>query len=553
MADPRKDALERAQLAKYRQKTNESALWGLGAGGAVIGGLSFATDGENYQADVQDRLGALKAAGGAELDRQLKESYLRDGPYGLITSRAAERLNEIIPPGVSQFEPSDLSRSGQVDAALRDGGGSATLQRQITVSPSPQPRRLSYEGLNADDVVPGQGQKGYIWANPSEPQYGYAHGNLSRSRVEGKNPAINFLAVEMDPAQRARFMTTGEITDDPTFETDRRWGQRDYGRAAGDVMFPKESIKARAEVTAADLYTHLKEQGGLPEGFEQRNLSGRNFDAAKALKELSETYAERAGKPPAEALLDLATPVKPLGITDRKTGSLPVYQQYAVDQATPEAKAKAGIDAVYQTSWDAGRSAPGEKDVLLSSYDPQRTLDEEVHFRVNPELVEPLRSRAGNFLRRPTGAGMAIAGAIASPDVVEAFEQGRPAEAAARAGVALTAGAASEAAAKQALAVLARRGVSAPLEVAARVASPLAAVQIATAAQRSTRETAREKAAAFKANPAASGGMGPSADPQLLRAEAARRRGGKWGINTPFGRFTLPELGWTEAGGLHFR
>lgn len=40
---------------------------------------------------------------------------------------------------------------------------------------------------------------------------------------------------------------------------------------------------------------------------------------------------------------------------------------------------------------------------------------------------------------------------------------------------------------------------------------------------------------------------------QFRRAEAARRRGGKWKFPTPFGTFTVPELGISEAGGLFFR
>ena len=40
---------------------------------------------------------------------------------------------------------------------------------------------------------------------------------------------------------------------------------------------------------------------------------------------------------------------------------------------------------------------------------------------------------------------------------------------------------------------------------------------------------------------------------QLARAEAARRRGGKWKFPTPFGTLRIPELGLSEAGGLFFR
>jgi hypothetical protein len=50
-------------------------------------------------------------------------------------------------------------------------------------------------------------------------------------------------------------------------------------------------------------------------------------------------------------------------------------------------------------------------------------------------------------------------------------------------------------------------------------------------------------------DPQSFGAQGPSANPQLLRAEAARRKGGKWKI----GPFTVPEFGISEAGGLFFR
>jgi hypothetical protein len=40
---------------------------------------------------------------------------------------------------------------------------------------------------------------------------------------------------------------------------------------------------------------------------------------------------------------------------------------------------------------------------------------------------------------------------------------------------------------------------------------------------------------------------------QFQRAEAARKRGGRWKFPTPFGQFTVPELGISEAKGLFFR
>lgn len=44
-----------------------------------------------------------------------------------------------------------------------------------------------------------------------------------------------------------------------------------------------------------------------------------------------------------------------------------------------------------------------------------------------------------------------------------------------------------------------------------------------------------------------------AANAQMLRAEAARKRGGKLKFPTPFGQVTIPEFGLSESGGLFFR
>lgn len=529
---------EDARLARYRERNQAQALYGAGVAGGLSAGALLTVDQDNDSALYQDRLDALRAAGATDFDPALKRTYLNQGAYGLITDRSTERLKELVPSGVTSFEPSDLSQAGRIPDLLQapGSGGDGAVQRQVTVSPGSSPRRLSYEGLSADDLVPGEGQKGYIWANPGEPQYGYAHGNLMRGRVQARNPAINLLAVEMDPGAETLFRTTGEIVEDPAFASERRWGQRQYGDTKGDVMFPKESIRARAEVTAADLYTRLKEQGALPAGFEERNLSPRGFDAGKALKELTETYAERAGKPPVEALLEVATPVSPLGVSGRKAGQLPVFQRFAIQQAAPESLRQSGIGPVFETEWNDGRGTAGKRDLLVTTPRPW-PLNGDEHFRVNPDLVEPRKSRAGNFLRRQSGLGAALAGAVVSPDVIEAYEQGRPAEAVARAGTAVLAGAAGESVSKQVLSALAQRGVVAPLRAVSAVAPPVAAVQLATMAQRTTRATPAQVIADKQA-----------AARQINLATAARARGSRMSI----GPVKIPELGLSESGGLFF-
>ena len=80
----------------------------------------------------------------------------------------------------------------------------------------------------------------------------------------------------------------------------------------------------------------------------------------------------------------------------------------------------------------------------------------------------------------------------------------------------------------------------------ARIGNPVAVVsQLGGSAKPSQRQRAEEK----RLDPGAFGAQGPSANSQLLRAEAARRRGGKWKL----GPLTVPELGLSEAWGLFFR
>jgi hypothetical protein len=135
------------------------------------------------------------------------------------------------------------------------------------------------------------------------------------------------------------------------------------------------------------------------------------------------------------------------------------------------------------------------------------------------------------------------------PQINQALQKGDYAEAALVGGTGVAAGVAGEAAVKRGLAELAKRGMVAPLKIASTAAAPLAAIPLAAAAERSQPITKAQLRKDRQENPANYGAQGPSANPQLLRAEAARRRGGRWKL----GGFTLPEFGLTEAGGLFFR
>ena len=463
---------------RYRERQEDQTKTATGGVLAGLGGLSaLITGDEGFGATVAERALALDDVGARGFDPGLMQRYLRQGPYALIGDDALDTVQKYVPPGYSDFLESDLSKAGIEPPA----GGN--IKRQITVSPSAQPRRLSYEGLAESDLG-DMGQKGYIWANPEQPQYGYAAGNFNRGRQVSRNPAINFLDVDMPPERQTRFATTGDVVADEKFATQRDWGQRDFGpgqRADGDVMFPKESIRSRAEVTAADVFTDAKRRGF---DIEPGDFSS---NPGKAFKELVESAAEKRGKNPLAYLQELATEVPTLGESPRFAGQMPVFEQFMVEGATPENLRKSGIGSVFVgTETQPPRTVSNESRLYLEldpdSWTPKR------HFEINPALINT-KQRAGQFLRRQSGAGLLSGLNLAlDPSVNKALAEGRAADAALQGGATIAAGAASEALAKRGLEKLAAQGITAPLRVASAAAPPVAAIQLATLAEKSTPE-----------------------------------------------------------------
>ena len=474
---------------EYRQSSNEQTRYALGSLGALgaVTGLSYGyLNNETPYSIIQAERGlALDDVGASGLDPQFRKTYLDVGPFGLTTDQSVDRLKGLLPDGHLNYEPSDLSQAGK-GLGITPG---KNIKRQITVSPGVQPRRLSYEGLTDSDLIPGYGQKGYIWANPEAEQWSYAQGNFARGRVQSNNPAVNYLDVEMDPLEKTEFKTTDRLANDDSFNTQRRWGQRDYGNAGneGDVMFPKENIKARREVTAADVYTDARNRG--------TTLTLGNFedDPGKAFKELVDDAAETRRMTPRALLEELSTPVKPLGETPRFAGKLPQVVKFNTDGVDPDTLKKAGVGSVFIKDPDYTPirdidPKDFEKRLYIDS-DPGGYRPNTRHFEINPALVN-IRSRAGNFLRRQSGVGAMYGLDMAmNPDVIKALEEGDNSKAAMYAGGSVAAGVALESGVKASLAGLAKRGITTPLRVASASASPAAAIQILATAERTTPQT----------------------------------------------------------------
>ena len=162
-------------------------------------------------------------------------------------------------------------------------------------------------------------------------------------------------------------------------------------------------------------------------------------------------------------------------------------------------------------------------------------------------------------IRTGVGATADLTGAVPlfDPEFRQAVEQGDVRKAA------------TQAAKEYATGVVTAPVVGAGLGVAQRLAPQTAAAVIPAAATAlrianpvavvsqlggdTAQISPKQRALLRQVDPASFGGQGPNANPQLLKAEAARKRGGRWRLPTPFGNLTIPELGISEAGGLFFR
>ena len=147
-------------------------------------------------------------------------------------------------------------------------------------------------------------------------------------------------------------------------------------------------------------------------------------------------------------------------------------------------------------------------------------------------------------IRTGVGATADLTGAVPlfDPEFRQAVEQGDVRKAA------------IQAAKEYATGVVTAPVVGAGLGVAQRLAPQTAAAVIPAAATalRVANPVAvvSQLGGSSKVNPVADK---KAAQAQLQRAEAARKRGGRWRLPTPFGNLTIPELGISEAGGLFFR
>jgi hypothetical protein len=524
------------QIESKEPNPIQGTLSGLGAFGLIgSSGMNYTIESksalEEYASSI-NRASQAKKYFDKNIDPRLKNLYLQQGGYGL-QYKAGDILQDLIPSTTTPFVPADLSLAGKYKKELKNIKPANYQADIITVTPGPNPARFATPELTSADTGE-QGAKGYIWGNPDEPQWSYARGNLNKELVTTANPTLYMNRVDLAPESKGPFKTTGEVVADPTLIKNRLWGQR--GQTQGDMYFPKENIKARGEVTAADLYTKLRSHGFNPEPLTNVDQPDKYFmNLAKQLATVEGTPGHPARIN--QVLENIATPVPALGVSERERGAIPVFKEFDPLNATSEQKTKAGINKIFNNSIDVGRN-------LISddyTWDHVNVGGRETSLTVPYGLANEPSTYAGNSFKNinPLRSGAFAAGALYSPEIFNELEQGHYASALAKAGAAATTGALMEGAVRTGVVKAAQAGIATPARAMAAISPVAGPLSLVSQLGGSSRINKKFDDAAANA--------------QMLRAEAARKRGGKWKFPTPFGQVTIPEFGISESGGLHFR
>jgi hypothetical protein len=521
------------QIESKEPNATQGTLGGLGAIGLIGSPLiNYAAQFENAPEEtaVINRTIQANKYFNKDIDPRLKNLYLKQGGYGL-QYKAGDILQDLIPSTTTPFVPADLSLAGKYKEELKNIEPAQYQADIITVTPGPNPARFATPELTSIDTGE-QGAKGYIWGNPKEPQWSYARGNLNKELITTSNPTLYMNRVDLVPENKGPYKTTGEVVADPTLIENRLWGQR--GQNEGDMYFPKENIKARGEVTAADLYTKLRNYGYNPEPLINVDQPGKYF--MNLAKQLARVEGDLPGRPAPmnQVLENIATPVPALGISNRERGAVPIFKEFDYLNATAEQKTKAGINKIFNNSMDPNLNTDytwnhvnvGGKETLLT---------------VPYGLAEEPSTYAGKSFKNinPLKSGAFVASALYSPEVLDELEKKHYASALVKAGAAATTGTLMDAAIRTGVVKAAQAGITAPartLAAVSPVAGPMALVSQLGGSSRINKKF--DEAAA---------------NAQMLRAEAARKRGGRWKFPTPFGQVTIPEFGISESGGLFFR
>jgi hypothetical protein len=523
----------------YNRELTAAALT---LGGGMAGSFTqhlAALENRYKEGKIIDR--AFDAQKFPDVDPTFKKAWINNP--GNMSQHITNLFSKHIPSSTSEYVPADLTLAGKYKEQLEKLSPVDISTDIITVTPGPNPARfassdISPETLNKDI------SRGYVWGNTEEPQFGYATGNYNKKAVSSVNPSIYFANLDLSSTPETNFHTTTDVAHAPGLNENRVWGQK----PDLDTFFPKEVTRARGEVTAADLYTAIKNKGETPSTFRPNTQGAPGI----FLNDLANQYANLNNKSVKESLLDLASPVPALGESLRERGSIPYNIKYDFSQASPEQLKKIGLtDEPNSLFRLGGREGHWVREKLPDVPNLQRNSElgygnwDENGVEANKPVydafknIEPEKTFSIKTPKYLINSGAGVASLLYTPEIIDSLEKGKYMDATKQAGASLIAGSAADALIRGGVVQAAKAGITAPARALAAtgpLAAPLALVSQIGGSSRINKKF--DEAAA---------------NAQMLRAEAARKRGGKWKFPTPFGQVTIPEFGLSESGGLFFR
>jgi len=420
-----------------------------------------------------------------DVSPEVKQAVQR---YGLNTNPEIQDAwrRSGIPLGDDGFSPSDISKAGAFSSPPSEG-----MKRIFTVTPGPESQRFAR--LDPTDAFEAD-KAGYIWGvgDKANIQTSYADGNTSnKKRVVSTNPSVHVIDAELGSDRyRNEHLTTGMVRQADM--SGRPWGYVKnpnpvkYDVSFSDnVYFPKEDIRRRGVASLADITTAIRERDPsyIPRSGE--GFWGNTESSARQLQEAIDRLSELTGKSPTDAVAEVASPVPRLGSTTRKQGLVPQQLGIQWEKLTPELKKKIGLGTLFVDSKDFVDTFVDDGSFASRKIipDPEDSID----------LIGRTAEARDKLVRQNKNIGLAGAayGLATDRSIGQALQEGRYGDAIASTALSGGTGYATE----KALNFAGNRFAAAgsprllnALSMAQTAASPLAAIQVLAAAEKSTPE-----------------------------------------------------------------
>ena len=303
---------------------------------------------DDYDSDIFDR--AFRADTMGLTHPAIKKHYTNEGIFGL--DAVAEKvwqheLNNDRTPHI----PADLSKAHTYTSSKKPN-----THDILTITPDSKSSRFAHmwDPNELDNITAGRapahhgGAASKIWGTTAHSEFvpfSYAENNYRNTDGLGKygdtpNPSAHFTSATLDPATKGNYQTTSDAMKGNHW--DSPWGGTELTvEDGGDVVLRKDLINPdkRGVTTANDIFTYLQSKGKTTP-----DLTG--LSNSQKLKALTAALRKTTGaSTDFEALKDLASPTETFsGSAGRETGRLPETYRINWEESTPKQIAIAGGD-----------------------------------------------------------------------------------------------------------------------------------------------------------------------------------------------------------------